>query len=87
MKPAHFAEVFETAERGAGPQWAEVHPQNYMMAGGPLLRWLTALRETLPISFHSVGLSLGGPDGCDRDELERLAVLVGRYQPALCPII
>ena len=83
LKSAHFADLFAAAERGAGPQWAEVHPQNYMMAGGPTHRWLGAIFERLPLSMHSVGLSLGDPDGVDRDELERLATLVERYRPAM----
>ena len=75
LKHAHFADVLAAAERGAGPHWVEVHPQNYMMAGGPMHRWLTAISDALPVSFHSVGLSLGDPGGCDTEELERLAVL------------
>lgn len=81
LKAPHFRAVLEAAKRGAGPAWAEIHPQNYAMAGGPLHNWLTAIGEFLPLSFHSVGLSLGDPDGCDREELERLACLVDRYQP------
>lgn len=83
LKPVHFAELVEAARRGAGPHWVEVHPQNYMMDGGPMHRWLNAVRELLPLSFHSVGLSLGDPSGCDRDELEALAALAERYQPAM----
>lgn len=83
LKPGHFADVLHAAERGAGPQWVEVHPQNYMMAGGPMHRWLSAIAAKLPISFHSVGLSLGDPAGCDREELELLAALADRYQPSL----
>lgn len=83
LKPAHFASLIEAAARGAGPRWAEVHPQNYMMAGGPMHHWLTTVREAMPVSFHSVGLSFGDPGGCDREELERLALLVDRYQPAM----
>ena len=83
LKASHFADVLDAAGRGAGLHWAEVHPQNYMMAGGPMHGWLTAIREVLPVSFHSVGLSLGDPAGCDRDQLERLAILIDRYQPAM----
>jgi len=81
LKPCHFTDVLGAAGRGA-PQWVEVHPQNYMMAGGPMHRWLTSIRDVLPLSFHSVGLSLGDPAGVDRAELERLAALVNRYQPS-----
>jgi hypothetical protein len=34
------------------------------------------------MSFHSVGLSLGSPGGADRNELELLAALVERFEPA-----
>jgi uncharacterized protein len=83
LKPAHFAELLDSSGRGAGPYWVEVHPQNYMMAGGPMHRWLTAVADSLPLSFHSVGLSIGDPDGPDADELDRLEVLVERYEPAM----
>nr|WP_221184897.1 DUF692 domain-containing protein [Sphingomicrobium lutaoense] len=83
MKSAHFAQFLDAAARGAGPRWVEVHPQNYMMAGGPMHRWLEAVREAVPVSFHSVGLSLGDPDGVDLAELDRLAALCERYEPAL----
>lgn len=83
LKPEHFADVLEAAGRGAGPAWVEVHPQNYMMDGGPMHHWLAAIRDLVPVSFHSVGLSLGDPEGCDRDELERLAQLCERYQPGI----
>jgi len=83
LKARHYAEVLAAAERGAAPAWAEVHPQNYFGAGGPPHRWLTAIAEHLPISFHSVGLSLGSAGGIDRDELDALARLCDRYQPAM----
>jgi len=40
------------------------------------------VREILPISFHSVGLSLGSVGGLIEDELGALAQLCRRYQPA-----
>lgn len=83
LKPCHFASVLDAAARGDGACWVEVHPQNYMTNGGPMHRWLTEIRAHLPLSFHSVGLSLGDPGGSDREELERLAGLVDRYEPAV----
>ena len=41
------------------------------------------MREAVPVSFHSVGLSLGSPGGPDRDELEALAALSDRFKPAM----
>ncbi|RYD42696.1 MAG: DUF692 domain-containing protein [Sphingomonadales bacterium] len=83
LKPQHYADVLAAAEQGTAPAWAEVHPQNYFCAGGPPHRWLTAIARVVPLSFHSVGLSLGSAAGADRDELEALAVLCNRYVPAI----
>lgn len=83
LKPEHYADVLAAAERGTPPAWAEVHPQNYFGAGGPPHRWLTAIADHVPLSFHSVGLSLGSAAGVDRDELASLAALCERYEPAM----
>jgi len=83
LKAAHYSAFLEAARRGESPAWVEVHPQNYFCAGGPTLRWLTAIREAVPVSFHSVGLSLGSPNGADRHELEALAALSARFEPAM----
>lgn len=83
LRSRHYADVLDAAERGAAPAWAEVHPQNYFGAGGPPHRWLTAIADHLPLSFHSVGLSLGSASGVDADELEALAALCDRYEPAM----
>ncbi|OHC99726.1 MAG: hypothetical protein A2885_04415 [Sphingopyxis sp. RIFCSPHIGHO2_01_FULL_65_24] len=83
LKPEHYADVLAAAERATLPAWAEIHPQNYFGAGGPPHRWLTAIAAHLPLSFHSVGLSLGSAAGVDADELEALALLCDRYQPAM----
>jgi uncharacterized protein (UPF0276 family) len=64
-------------------QWFEVHPENYMVAGGPRLRQLEELRTSFPLSLHGVGLSLGGVEPPDRDHLKALRDLVRRFEPAL----
>jgi len=64
------------------PAWVEVHPQNYFVAGGPPHRWLSAVADILPVSFHSVGLSIGTAQGLDEAELDQLAALCARYNPA-----
>ncbi|MBW0144728.1 DUF692 domain-containing protein [Sphingomicrobium sp. B8] len=83
LKPAFFEAVMDCAARGAAPTWVEVHPQNYFMDGGPMHRWLAQIRDALPVSFHSVGLSMGDPGGVNRAELDQLVSLCDRYQPAL----
>lgn len=83
LKPEHYADVLAAAERGAPPAWAEVHPQNYFGAGGPPHRWLTAMAAHMPLSFHSVGLSIGSAAGVDGSDLESLVQLCDRYEPAM----
>jgi uncharacterized protein len=83
LKPDHYADVLAAVERGGAPAWAEIHPQNYFGAGGPPHRWLAAIAAHLPLSFHSVGLSLGSAAGVDVNELEALALLCDRYRPAM----
>lgn len=86
LKPQHYAAALEVVSAGidaGGPGWFEVHPQNYFGAGGPPHRWLTAFAEVAPISFHSVGLSLGSAEGVNERELEQLAILCDRYAPAM----
>lgn len=82
LKPQHYdALLFPTLPSGR-THWVEVHPQNYFGDGGPPHRWLTAISELYPLSFHSVGLSLGSADGLNENDLDRLALLCERYQPA-----
>jgi uncharacterized protein (UPF0276 family) len=78
FKPCFFNEAL--AEPAAG-LWYEVHPENYMVDGGPRLALLRALREARPLSFHGVGLSLAGAAEPDRAHLARLRTLVDDYRP------
>jgi uncharacterized protein (UPF0276 family) len=63
--------------------WFEVHPENYMGAGGPPHHMLSRIRKDYPLSLHGVGLSIGGAGPLDRNHLGRLAALVERYDPGL----
>jgi uncharacterized protein (UPF0276 family) len=81
LKPQHY-EVLLTPDSSSGrPGWVEIHPQNYFGDGGPPHRWLSAIAEHFPLSFHSVGLSLGSADGLNEHDLERIAILCDRYDP------
>jgi len=80
LKPAHYRAVLESEAPGL---WVEVHPENYMLPGGPRLHWLEAIAQRHPVSLHGVSLSLGGADRPDHDHLKSLRGLVDRYQPAL----
>ena len=69
--------------RGDRPDigWFEVHPENYMVAGGPRLAVLEELRGNYPLSLHGVGLSLGGAERVDADHLGHLRELADRFDP------
>lgn len=80
LKPQHFDEALACRAPG---MWFEVHPENYMVDGGPRLRWLDAVRSSHPVSLHGVSLSLAGDTPPDARHLQRLAALVRRIEPAL----
>jgi uncharacterized protein len=80
LKPQHYADAVRCARSGL---WFEVHAENYLVDGGPRLRWLDAVRARHPLSLHGVSLSLAGAEPLDDGHLARLAALVRRIQPAL----
>lgn len=80
LKPEHYARAVSCQASGL---WWEVHPENYLVAGGPRLGWLEAIRARHPVSLHGVSLSLAGDAEPDPAHLQRLAALAQRLQPAL----
>jgi len=78
FKPQHFDEAIAASAAGL---WFEVHAENYMVAGGPRLAMLEALRARRPLSLHGVGLSLGGAERPDPAHLAALVRLVDRFAP------
>lgn len=82
LKPQHYDEAL--ACPAVGPQaglWFEVHAENHMVAGGPRLLWLDAVRREHPLSLHGVGLSLAGDERPDPAHLQRLRNLIDRFAP------
>lgn len=63
--------------------WFEVHTENFMMQGGPLLEILLAIRKNYPLSFHGVGLSLGSAQGICKNHLQKIKSLINHVEPAL----
>ncbi|WP_417493824.1 DUF692 domain-containing protein [Maricaulis sp.] len=78
LKPEHFRPALDEQTAGL---WFEVHPENYMSAGGPRLAWLDAIRAQRPLSLHGVGMSLGGLEPPDPEHLKRWKRLLERYEP------
>jgi len=80
LKAQHYEDAVGRADDGL---WFEVHPENYMVEGGPRLARLKAVRAHHPLSLHGVGLSLAADADPDPVHLERLSALVGRFEPFL----
>ena len=78
LKAQHYREIL-SQQPDIG--WFEVHPENYMGAGGPPHKYLEAIRENYPLSLHGVGLSLGSAGEVSEDHLFRLRHLIDRYEP------
>lgn len=82
LKPQHYAEAEACPAVGAQQGlWFEVHPENYMVEGGPRMSWLERIRSRHPLSLHGVGLSLAGDERPDRSHLARFRALIDRYEP------
>ena len=80
LKAEHYRTIVETLPDVG---FFEVHAENYMGAGGPPHRYLSAIREQYPLSLHGVGLSIGADRPLDNDHLRRLNELIQRYRPGL----
>ncbi|OXE35115.1 MAG: hypothetical protein CGW95_15880 [Phenylobacterium zucineum] len=78
LKPQHFADALADPAEGL---WFEVHPENYMVAGGPRLAWLAAIRRDKPLSLHGVGMSLAADEPIDAGHLAALKRLVDHFEP------
>ena len=78
LKSQHYADALAADAEGL---WFEVHPENYMAAGGPRLRWLEAIRARHPLSLHGVGLSLAADADPDPAHLGALKALADRFEP------
>ena len=79
LKPEYFADIESLAP---GDIWFEVHPENYMIEGGPRLEGLLAAGERFPISLHGVSASLGGPTLTPDEHLTALRRLIELVNPA-----
>lgn len=78
LKPEHYRDILDTRPDMG---WFEVHPENYMGAGGPPHHYLGRVRAWYPLSLHGVGLSIGAAGRLSEEHLHRLAGLISRYDP------
>ena len=80
LKATHYQTILET---NPDIGWFEVHPENYMGAGGPPHRYLSEIAARYPLSLHGVGASIGADQPLKEDHIDRLKSLNERYQPGL----
>lgn len=80
LKPNHYSDALGCTAEGL---WFEVHPENYMVEGGPRLAWLEAIGSQHPLSLHGVSLSLAADCPPNESHLKRFRALVDHVQPAL----
>ncbi len=78
LKPEHFEAVLEFMPDIG---FFEIHAENYMVDGGPFHFYLERIRQHYPLSIHGVGLSIGAETSVDEQHLNRLKILLQRYQP------
>jgi uncharacterized protein (UPF0276 family) len=80
LKAEHYRTIIDTLPEVG---FFEVHAENYMGAGGPPHRYLSAIRDRYPLSLHGVGLSIGADRPLDVEHIGRLRQLRRRYRPGL----
>src|SRR5580704_16875168 len=69
LKAEHYRTILDSRPAVG---FFEVHAENYMGAGGPPHRYLSAISQLYPLSLHGVGLSIGGSSALDKGHLSRL---------------
>ena len=61
--------------------WFEVLIDNHLADGGVIPRQLDEICSNYPITFHSIGMNIGGMDFLDDAYLSRIKQAIRRYQP------
>jgi uncharacterized protein len=81
FRSCHYRQILN--ERPSQLDWLEVITENFMGVGGRPRTILEAARETYPIAFHGVGLSIGSFEDPSKDYLWKLKNLVDEINPFL----
>jgi hypothetical protein len=79
LRAPHFPTILRDRPR---VPWFEVLIDNYQVDGGPALHHLGSVRQDYALTFHAVGMNLGGTNPLDRAYLARLKHLTDRFEPA-----
>jgi len=79
LRTAHIDEILS---HQPDVPWFEVLADNHTAAGGLIPAQLAAVRESYPLTFHCVGMSLAGTDPLDMNYLNTLKKLASDIEPA-----
>ncbi len=77
LRSPHINEILR--ERPAIP-WFELLADNHLVEGGLIPLQLDEICQHYPVTFHSVGLSLGSVDPLDLNYLSKLKKLMQQYE-------
>ena len=78
LRTPHYSTILEHLPN---VPWFEVLIDNYFCDGGQVLHRLEAIGRHYPLTFHSVGMSLGSSDPLNWQYLKRLSQLAERFKP------
>lgn len=76
LRAPHYQTILETQP---DVPWFEALTDNYLNDGGYPLHYLEKVREHYPLTFHGVGMSLGGTDPLDLSYLNKVKQLANRF--------
>ncbi|MGF1742582.1 DUF692 domain-containing protein [Vibrio profundum] len=76
---APHLDYFSHTDHGIG--WFEIHSENYFQPHSPARQQLRQIAQSLPISCHGIGLSMGSVERVSRAHLAQLNALVSEIQP------
>lgn len=80
LRSPHYQAVIDTRPDIG---FLEIHSENYFNEHSQNHYFLEQIAPHYPMSFHGIGLSLGGHEKINKQHLKKLKTLIDRFQPAL----
>lgn len=80
LRSPHYQTVLETLPN---IDFLEIHSENYFNTHSKNHHYLEQIAPHYAMSFHGIGLSLGGSEIINKQHLKKLKTLIDRFQPAL----
>lgn len=79
LRPIHYPDLLNY--QSPSISWFEVITENFLATQGRPHRILEQLRNSYPVAFHGVNLSIGSTDDIDVSYLNLLKNLIQKYEP------